>query len=466
MNKQPSLLHALVCFGGIFLCISFGLFYFQVSLHALMFVCLLWASFHSYLLGYKFVEIREMMNRGITKALPAIYIFILIGMVIASFMQSGTIASLLFYGLQFLKPSIFLVASLVLCSFMSVATGTSWGTVGTLGVVLLAIGDTLGMPLPLVAGVIISGATFGDKLSPVSDTTNLAAMSAGTSLYRHIYSMLFTTIPTFIVVTIILIIYGFLFDGNASSFTELEAMLVALDDLYVLNPLITFIPIIVMVFCSLRRLSAEVSMSLSVVAATLIAIIVQQQPITESLNALWSNTAPDSGIASLNSLLGRGGISSMSWTLLISIMALAMGGILNGAGFLQVLLEGILVRLRRTGSIVATTIGAGVIGNMGMGEAYITIILNSQLFKPVFKREKIDKAVLSRSVEEGATMTTGLIPWTTAGAFYASTLMVPVVEYAPYAFLNYLNPLISIVLAFLGWGLLGGRSKACPERNL
>ncbi len=243
-------------------------------------------------------------------------------------------------------------------------------------------------------------------------------------------------------------------------------MLVALDDLYVLNPLITFIPIIVMVFCSLRRLSAEVSMSLSVVAATLIAIIVQQQPITESLNALWSNTAPDSGITSLNSLLGRGGISSMSWTLLISIMALAMGGILNGAGFLQVLWEGILVRLRRTGSIVATTIGAGVIGNMGMGEAYITIILNSQLFKPVFKREKIDKAVLSRSVEEGATMTTGLIPWTTAGAFYASTLMVPVVEYAPYAFLNYLNPLISIVLAFLGWGLLGGRSKACPERNL
>ena len=172
------------------------------------------------------------------------------------------------------------------------------------------------------------------------------------------------------------------------------------------------------------------------------------------LNSLWSNTPGDTSIASLDDLLGRGGIMSMRWTLLLSLMALALGGILYSAGFLQALLKGIIARVRRTTTLIATTIGAGVVGNMGMGEAYISIILNCQLFRKAYEEKQLDNAVLSRSVEEGATMSTGLIPWTTAGAFYAATLGVPVLDYAPYAFLNYLNPLISIAMAALGVGLL------------
>jgi Na+/H+ antiporter NhaC len=195
---KPRFAQALLCFSGVIVTIAGGLFGLGISLHALMFLCLIWVGLHAAALGHGYLALREMMSAAIARALPAIYIFILIGMVIASFMQAGTIATLMYYGLAWLSPSLFLSVGLILCALMSVATGTSWGTVGTLGVVFIGLGDALGLPLPLVAGMIVCGATFGDKLSPISDTTNLAAMSAGTDLYRHIYSMLFTTVPTFL----------------------------------------------------------------------------------------------------------------------------------------------------------------------------------------------------------------------------------------------------------------------------
>ena len=457
--RRPGAGHGALCFGGNLVIIATGLFVLGVSLHILLFACLIWTGLHSRLLGHDFVAIRGMMSGGIRRALPAIYIFLLIGLLIAALMQSGTVAALIYHGLALLSPTWFLATGLVLCSVMSVATGTSWGTAGTLGVVLIGIGGAMGIPLPLVAGMIVCGATFGDKLSPVSDTTNLAAMSAGTSLFRHIGSMMYTTVPAFVVSLLIFIALGRGYADNALPTAAIVEIQQALSSSYGLNLLITLLPLLVMLTLSLRRFPAEVAMTASVVVAVLVAILYQGQSAVTVLNNLWSNQAGTTGIASLDELLGRGGMLSMSWTLLLSLMALALGGMLFAAGFLQALLQGIILRLKRTASLVASTIGAGILGNMGMGEAYITIILNSQLFRPAFEEKGIDNAVLSRSVEEGATMSTGLIPWTTAGAFYAATLGVPVLAYLPYAFLNYLNPLISIVMAALGLGLLRGRKK-------
>jgi NhaC family Na+:H+ antiporter len=458
-TKSPGALHGGICFGGNLAIIALGLFALGVSLHILLFICLIWTAVHCRLLGHDFTAIRGMMSDGISRALPAIYIFLLIGIVIAAFMQSGTVAALIYYGLHLLSPAWFLAAGLVLCSLMSVATGTSWGTAGTLGVVLIGIGGAMGIPLPLVAGMIVCGATFGDKLSPVSDTTNLAAMSAGTSLFRHIGSMLYTTAPAFAVSLVIFTLLGLGYADNALPTAAINEIRQALASAYDLHPVITLLPLLVMLVLSLRRFPAEVAMTASIVVAVGIAVLYQGQSAVMVLNNLWSNTAGTTGIGSLDQLLGRGGMLSMSWTLLLSLMALALGGMLFAAGFLQALLQGLVARLKSTVSLVASTIGAGIIGNMGMGEAYITIILNSQLFRPAFEAKGIDNAVLSRSVEEGATMSTGLIPWTTAGAFYAATLGVPVLEYLPYAFLNYLNPLISIAMAALGLGLLQGVKK-------
>jgi len=464
-QRPPSFLQAVICFAGVFLLISLGMFVYEASIHAIIFLAVVWVSLQARWLGYSFVDIRRMMDDGITKALPAIYIFLLIGMVIASFMQSGTIASLLYYGIDLLSPAIFLAAGLILCSFMSVATGTSWGTVGTIGVVLIGIGDAIGIPLPLVVGMIVSGATFGDKLSPISDTTNLAAMSAGTNLYRHIGAMLYTTIPTFIIVLGIFIVWGLQYGSNDLPRAHLDEIRSALAGAYQLNLWVTLLPLLLMFGLSIRRYAPEVSMTCSIALAMLIAILYQGKDGVEVVNALWLNAAGTTGIENIDALLGRGGVYSMAWTLLLSIMALALGGILHHAGFLRVLLMHIIARIQRISTLIATTIASGLIGNMAMGEAYISIILNCQLFKGAYQERGLDKAVLSRSVEEGATLTTALIPWTTAGTFYAATLGIPTLEYAPYALLNLLNPLISIGMAVMGIGLLRSGMREADLRR-
>lgn len=453
---QPGFGQALLTFAGVLLILGIGLFWLAASIHALLVLCLVWTLGNARWLGISYPQARALMSAGISEALPAIYIFLLIGMVIASFMMSGTIATLIVWGLDWLAPGTFLVSSFVACSLMSVATGTAWGTVGTLGVVMMGIAASVGMPLPLVAGAVISGATFGDKLSPVSDTTNLAAMSAGTELYRHIGAMLYTTTPTFVLVLVILS----LLDGSGSASWDMaQATRVAnaLASAYELNVLVGAGPLLVLLALALLRAPAEVAMAASVAAAALLAVLVQDAGLVTVLSGLWENQPGNTGLAEIDALLGRGGMYAMAWTLLLALLALALGGLLKGAGFLTALLGGLAARIRRTGTLVASTIGCGVLGNIALGEAYVSIILNCQLFRGAFERQGIDRAVLSRSVEEGATLTTGLIPWTTAGAFYAATLGVATLEYAPYAFLNYLNGLVAILMASFGLGLLKRR---------
>ncbi|MDP6537233.1 MAG: Na+/H+ antiporter NhaC [Gammaproteobacteria bacterium] len=457
-QRCPGFAQALLCFSVIILIIAIGLFVLAVDLHSLMFFCLLWAGANARWLGFSYLDIRALMSSAISRALPAIYIFILIGMVIASFMHSGTIATLIYFGLDWLSPALFLPIGLVLCALMSLATGTSWGTVGTLGVVFIGIGAVMQVPLPIVAGMVVCGATFGDKMSPISDTTNLAAMSAETSLYRHIYSMMFTTIPSFLFTLVIFIGIGLAYSDSSLATDEIDSIRQALFSTYQLSPFITLIPILVLAGLSMRRVAPEITMSASVVVAVLIAIAYQGQDFVTTLNALWQNTPGSTGIADLDELLGRGGIYSMSWTLLLALMALALGGILHGAKILDTLLSGIIARVKHVAALIATTICSGFIGNMAMGEAYISIILNCQLFHAKYEQHHLDRALLSRSVEEGSTLTTALIPWTTAGAFYTATLGVPVLDYLPYAFFNYLNAFISVGMAALGIGLLS-RSK-------
>jgi NhaC family Na+:H+ antiporter len=453
---KPGFSHALLTFVGVLLILGVGLFWLAVSIHGLLVLCLVWTLANVRCLGIPYAEARELMSAGISEALPAIYIFLLIGMVIASFMMSGTIATLIVWGLDWLSPGTFLVSSFIACALMSVATGTAWGTVGTLGVVMMGIAASVGMPLPMVAGAVISGATFGDKLSPVSDTTNLAAMSAGTDLYRHIGAMLYTTVPTFLIVLIIL---GLL-DGTGSADWDLaqaDRVRRVLTDAYELNLLVGLGPLIVLLGLALARAPAEVAMGASIATACLLAVVFQDVALVRVLSGLWQNEPGNTGLPEIDALLGRGGMYAMSWTLMLALMALALGGLLKGAGFLVALLGGLAERIQRTGSLVASTIGCGVLGNVALGEAYVSIILNCQLFRAAFERKGVDRAVLSRSVEEGATLTTGLIPWTTAGAFYAATLGVATLEYAPYAFLNYLNGLVAIAMAGFGVGLLQAR---------
>ena len=460
--KSSTLPHSILVFLTLVVMISVGFFKMGISLHIILYFVLIWVAINARMLGHSFGDIRRMMSKSISRSLSAIYVFLLIGMVIASFMKSGTVVALIYYGLDWITAQWFLPVGLILCAFMSLATGTSWGTVGTLGVVFIGIGTVLNIPLPLVAGMIISGATFGDKMSPVSDTTNLAAMSSDTDLYEHIRSMLYTTIPTFLIVLVVFAYMGSGVDQTAS-FAEIKNIRGVLAANFNLNPFITFIPIVVLFVLSMKRYAPEVTMTASIIVASLIAILYQENSVTTVANALWENKNTETGTLMIDKLLGRGGLYSMAETLLLSLMAIAMGGILHGAGFLTVLLSGIIARIKRAGSLVSATIVTAFAGNLSMGETYIVIILNSQLYKKAYQDKGVKSSVLSRSVEEGSTLTTALIPWSTTSIFYVETMGVQTLDYAPYALLNYFNPLLAIVFAYLGIALFKTEEKTKPS---
>jgi NhaC family Na+:H+ antiporter len=454
--KEPTLLQSFVCFGGVIVTVIAGLLWLGISLHSLLLIALVWIAGHSALLGFRFQEIKSAMISGIEKGLGAIFIFFLIGVLIAAFIEGGTIGGLIYYGVDLLHPSAFLPAGLVLCSLMSLATGTAWGTIGTIGVVLMGLGGALGIPLPLVAGMVVSGASFGDKMSPVSDTTNLAAMSADTDLYSHIKSMMYTTVPTYVISLILFTLVGLHYSGQTLSAQELLELKEHLAIEFDIN-LLTLLPLVVLLVLSLKRTPAEVSMLASVATAAVLAVAMQDRTVTEVLNSLHAGYVADTGLERLDVLLSRGGIESMMWTMSLALLALSLGGILDRAGFVRVLLSGLLRRIKRSASLMTTTIGAGVVANMSMGEAYLSIIFGGQIFKDSYEEDNLEKHMLSRCLEEGATLSTSLIPWTTSGAFITGVLAMSPLEYAPWAFFNYINPLLSIILAYMGFGIFRQR---------
>ena len=461
-SQEPSFLHSLICFGGVIVTVISGMLWLGINLHSLLVIALVWVAGHSSRLGFSFQKIKSAMISGIEKGLGAIFIFFLIGILVASLIASGTIGGLVYYGLDLLHPTFFLPAGLVLCSLMSLATGTAWGTIATIGVVLMGLGGALGIPLALVAGMVVSGASFGDKMSPVSDTTNLAAMVADTDLYSHIKSMLYTTVPTYIISLIAFTLVGLYYSGQTLSAQELLTLSQHLEIEFAISPL-TLLPLIVLLALSLKRTAAEVSMLASVVTAVVLAVATQDRTFTEVLNSLYTGYVADTGLEQLDTLLSRGGITSMMSTMSLALIALSLGGILDRAGFVRVLLSGVLKRIKRSASLMATTIGTGVVANMSMGEGYLSIIFGGQIFKDSFEEDRLEKHMLSRCLEEGATLSTSLIPWTTSGAFITGVLGMSPLEFAPWAFFNYINPLLSIGLAYMGFGIFRQQGFETPR---
>lgn len=432
--------------------IIIGFVVYRISIHVLLIISIIWSSLHTYALGYKFSEIKQLMSDGITNALGAVYVFILIGIVVASFLESGTIASIVYYGLDLIHPAVFLPVGLILCSFMSVSVGTMVGTVATIGVILIGIGAAMGVPLPIVAGMVIAGASFGDKMSPVSDTTNMAALTTGTDLYTHIKSMLYTTIPTYIICLVLFTFIGLEYAGEAYSTEGIETFKAAIEDHYVIS-LWGFVPIIVLFGLSVRKVPAEPAMISASAVAVLIAVVQQGHDIVSILGSLQSGYSADTGNADLDRLLNRGGILGMMSTLAIALFAMALAGILDKAGYLTSMLEGILKHLKNVISLIAATMLTGIIASIATGQSYISIVLTAQLFKKKYDDMGLKRRMLSRTIEESTTLITPLMPWSLGGAFYSGAMGVPVFDYAPWAFLNYLNFIVALILASFGFAI-------------
>lgn len=459
INTQPTVFHAAITLLGLSAWISYGIFVIDADLHGILLVAMVWVVINCLRLRISYAQIRAAMITGMNRAMPAMFIFLMIGVVIATFIQSGTVGSLIYYGLSFLHPAIFLPAGLILCSLMSLALGTSWGTVGTGGIVLIGIGSAMGIPLPIVAGMIISGASFGDKMSPVSDTTNLASVSSNVDLYAHIKSMAYTTIPTYIITLLAFTWIGWSFAEQTLPTQEINALLTALDNTFTIN-VFMLLPMLVLLFLSMRGVTAEAAMMIAAITASLLAWFFQDQDAQAIITGFYSGAKIDSGLETLDPLLNRGGISDMAWTFTLSFVAICLGSILQHMGFLHVLMEWALKQINRVASVITSAIIGCFTANLVLGESYISIILTGQMFREKFEKTGIDKAVLSRSLEEGGTLMTALIPWTTTGVFYTATLGVSTLDYAQWALLNWINPLIGIMFAVAGVGLLKKVVKA------
>lgn len=461
-QSQPSFAVAASSIAVLFAWLVAGLFILEAGLHGLLLTALISLIGLGLGLGVPYRTLRKFVFDGLAASMPALIIFILIGVVIASFIQSGTVGTLVYYGLQLLRPELFLPAGLLLCSFMSFATGTSWGTVATCGIVLMSVGQSLGFPLPLTAGMVIAGASFGDKMSPVSDTTNLAAMSAGTDLYRHIQAMSLTTGPSYVIALIAFAILGGTYGSGAVDNTAPAALMTALDASFTLH-WVTLMPIGLMLVLSWQRVPPEAVLILASLAGLVIAWGLQDVPLAALLTSLYAGVSRETGAPLLDTLINRGGIGAMAWTLTLAILAIAMGALMSQLNILKALLAPIAQRIQRPAQLLTASTTAAAASNAALTEPYAAIILNGQVFQDVYDRHDIDRAMLSRTLEEGSTLTAALIPWTTTAIFYSAILGVSSLDYAPFALLNWMNPLIGIAMAWLGLGYLTSESAASTE---
>ncbi|MFA9422519.1 MAG: Na+/H+ antiporter NhaC [Sedimentibacter sp.] len=452
-KKQPTFKFALGVMMLIVATLIGGLIFLKSDPHILMITDIIIASFAGVIMGYGWDDILEAMVDGVSKAMSALFFFFLIGMAIGAWILSGTVPALISYGFNILSPTFFLPAGMIICSISSLATGSSWSTVGTVGIALMGIGSGLGIPAPLTAGMIVSGSYFGDKMSPLSDTTNLAPAIAGVNIYDHIKAMLYTTIPSYIIALVVYTILGLKYAGASLNLENIKAMQDAIGGLFDLNPIV-FIPIAVVLIASLAKVPSIPGMLAGIVSSIPISIFMQHGSMSEVVEVLNYGFQGQSGVELVDVLLNRGGIQSMMWTFSLAVIALSLGGILSRTGILNAIVIKMLKQIKNPKYLPAATIFTCFMVNLTMSEQYVSIVITGELFKEAYEKAGLQPRMLSRCLEEGGTLTSALIPWNTCGAVMLGAFGISAVQYAPYAILNWVNPLLGMILPVLGYSLL------------
>ncbi|AID02395.1 sodium:proton antiporter [Staphylococcus xylosus] len=404
--------------------------------------------------GYEFSEVEEMMYKGIRHALPAIVIIILVGLVIGSWIGSGVVATMIYYGLQLIDPRYFLAVVIILCGIVALAIGSSWSTMATVGVASMGIGISMGISPGIVAGAVICGSYFGDKMSPLSDTTNLASGLTGVDLFEHIKHMFYTTIPALVISLIAFFFIGQRFGGRNFDAKNINDILATMQDNFLITPWLLLIPIIVIALVVVK-VPAIPAICVGIILGFFAQIFLQGGSITEALTALQTGYTIESGNKLVDELFNRGGLESMFYTISLTLVAMTFGGVLEYSGMLTALIAVILKVAKSTGSLIASVIISCIGTNFTCSEQYISIIVPSRMYINTFKDKKLHPKNLSRALEDGGTLTSVFVPWNTCGVFIASTLGVSVVEYAPFAILNYTVPIISIIFGYIGFKIIG-----------
>ena len=410
--------------------------------------------------GTQFSEILAGIEKSVASTTGAMLIILMIGALAGSWMLSGVVPAMVYYGLQILNPTIFLPATAVICALVSLATGSSWGTTATVGIALIGIGDALGISQAMVAGSVISGAYFGDKISPLSDTTNLAPAMAGTDLFTHIRYMLYTTLPSFIIALVIFTIMSFSF-SSSGDVENIRPLLNELDHTFNLTPWLFLAPGLV-IFLIIRKMPALPAILIGTLAGALLAFIFQKELLLElantarldwrsayrlTLNALTVETIIPASHPILADLLQSGGMASMMSTIWLIIAAMTFGGAMEACGFLESLSASLLRLAKGTASLVATTAGTCITVNLTASDQYLAIVVPGRMYADAYKKQGLAPENLSRTLEDSGTVTSVLVPWNTCGAYQSGVLGVATFAYLPFAFFNLISPFMTLTYA-------------------
>tara|TARA_B100000212_G_scaffold339077_1_gene316785 strand:- start:3940 stop:5391 length:1452 start_codon:yes stop_codon:yes gene_type:complete len=404
------------------------------------------------------------MLDGIAVGTKAIVILMVIGMLIAVWMIAGVVPYLISLGLELLSPKVFLPAACVICAVISLSTGSSWTTASTVGVALMGIGNGLAMPPAMVAGAIVSGAYFGDKMSPLSDSTNLAPAVTGVEIFDHVRHMAYTTTPAFLLSLILYSIIGYSASQSDVSTMDVQKMQTALSTQFYLSPLLLLPPLFV-ILMSIMRCSVLPALAAAVGAGAIIAIALQKADIADLVNVMHYGYQSSTGETSIDELLSGGGLDKMMWTVSLILCALSLGGIMEGGRMLESVAAAILKSVYSTVALVTATVGTCFATNIVAPDQYLSIIVPGRMYREAYQRRKLHPKNLSRTVEDAGTLSSPLVPWNTCGATMMSVLLVNPFAYLPYAFFNLLTPLFAVLWAYLNIGQAPFEkdSKATPS---
>jgi len=452
-KKQATIGHALIPIIVLVASLFVGIVYLGTDAHIpILIAIIVAAAVGIWGLGYTWGEIEKGAIETIQMSMQAILILMVIGTVVGSWILSGTVPAMIYYGLQFLSPGIFLVATAIICAIVSLATGSSWTTAGTVGIALMGVGQGLGMPDYIVAGAVVSGAYFGDKISPLSDTTNLAPAMAGSTLFEHIKYMFWTTIPSFAIALILYGIIGARYAGSQLDTSNINVILEGISANFNISPIL-FLPPIIVIALVVMKVPALPGLISGTVVGGIFAAVFQGAGLGDIINTAHYGFEIDSGVAMVDELLNRGGLDSMMWTVSLILLAMTFGGIMERTGMLHSIAAAILKLANNTGSLVTATILTSIAINILAADQYLAIVIPGRMYKDAYDEAGLEPRLLSRTLEDGGTLTSSLIPWNTCGAYMQSVLLVSPLAYAPFAFLNLINPIVAIIYGFTGFSI-------------
>jgi NhaC family Na+:H+ antiporter len=449
----PTFFQSLVPLFAIALFLGVGYGVFHLNAEILLLAAAAVAGSIALRLGYNYREIEGGIIESMAKGMPAMLIVIVVGALIGSWIAAGTIPMLIYYGLQLISPKFFLLTACMVSSVVSLVTGTSYGTVGTIGVAFIGIAQGLNIPLDQAAGAIVAGAYFGDKLSPFSDTTNLAPIAARSNLFDHIRHMLWTTGPAWLIGMLVYFFMGLASDQDHSATLErAENIQQLLKDGFQFSWLL-LIPLGITLYFAVRKKPVIPGMLLSAAVAVVLAIFIQDIEMTRAVASMVKGFEASTGDVMVDKLLTRGGMVSMMHVTLIAFCAFAFGGIVQKAGMLDVLLEHLLKVANTVGRIVASTVASSIAVAVMTGSSFLSILIPGELFAPAYKKFNLAAKNLSRTTEDSGTVIVPLVPWSIAGVFMAGTLGVSTLAYAPWAIMCYSGFIFALIYGYTGFAI-------------